>query len=177
MSLFAWQVTWTDCIVIGAIDLVWFVIVMLLRHYRLRQGLQDVDCVLCRVMSCCSQCEWQKYDWRERLWSSHSIWGQRNGETYFLITISPLLPHFILCSILLIDWRYHEWSAVSSWQVFPLNSCPPLPVSSLHHHIILRLSGSKYCLLLHSIFSGTLKTTLYRPWRMIVLHKCPVFRI
>ena len=128
MSLFAWQVTWTDCIVIGAIDLVWFVIVMLLRHYRLRQGLQDVDCVLCRVMSCCSQCEWQKYDWRERLWSGHSIWGQRNGETYFLITISPLLPHFILCSILLIDWRYHECSAVSSWQVFALNSCPPLQV-------------------------------------------------
>ena len=101
MSLFAWQVTWTDCIIIGAIDLVWslFVIVMLLRHCRLPQGLQDVECVLCRVMSCCSQCEWQKYDWRERLWSSHSIWGQRNGERGFepvQITVSlSLLPWLI----------------------------------------------------------------------------------
>ena len=105
VSLFAWQVTWTDCIIIGAIDLVWslFVIVILLRHCRLPQGLQDVECVLCRVMSCCSQCEWQKYDWRERLWSSHSIWGQRNGERGFepvQITVSlSLLPWLIPFSI------------------------------------------------------------------------------
>ena len=50
-------------------------------------------------MSCCSQCERQKYDWRERLWSSHSIWGQRNGERGFepvQITVSlSLLPWLI----------------------------------------------------------------------------------